>query len=567
MSNSEKIVRGTLLGSLLACLLLAASFLSPHLIPPGYISLLLATAALTGVYFVHRIRQGKLDVAKVIKNLEQIGNGDFDTNCDVTRSPELSKIKYAVDRLAARVKLTTERLSDSAQRDALTGLPNRNYFQQCVERKMDLAHASGSQSYLFFIDLDGFKSVNDTLGHNYGDRLLQMAADRLKLVTRLEEIVGESVSDAASCETVNLARLGGDEFTVFINDAASEKTVLKVAARIQRVLSEPFELGAHTATVSASIGIAIWPMHADSYHGLLRAADTAMYHAKRSGENRLEIYSESLDEEVRHRAEWEQELHEALAKGELELFYQPLYDCRTLKISSAEALIRWRHPRHGMILPGEFIPMAEKSTLIRQIGEWVVVEAVKLIAEFSEAGMPLRISINVSPSQLEQMEFISLVKATLQHSKAPPNLLELEITESIAMRDAELAADRLTRISKLGVSIAIDDFGTGYSNLASLIRLPFSRLKIDRSLLNDLTVRPDARVLVQTIISMANGLGFHTVAEGVENKRQLELLSAMGCDVVQGYLLSRPVDEVEFRKLLAEENAQDMLNKKVADAA
>ena len=304
-----------------------------------------------------------------------------------------------------------------------------------------------------------------------------------------------------------------------------------------------------------------------NYTELLRAADTAMYHAKRSGRNRVEFYTSGLDEELRRHAEAEQDLREALAGSQFELVYQPLFDCRTLEVTSAEALIRWRHPERGLVMPGDFIPIAEKANLINQIGEWVITETAEKIAAFDREGIPIRLSVNVSPNQLQRIEFVSFVKAALNQANASPRLFELEITESVAMQNVELVSERLARISEIGVSVAIDDFGVGYSNLASLIRLPFSRLKLDRSLLQNLMQRADARTLVQTIVSMANSLGFHSVAEGVETKEQLELLAVMGCDFVQGFLLSEPVPENELRALLTEQRNADMVSRKVTSAA
>lgn len=517
------------------------------------------------VRFARREREARHDIAWLIDSMDRISQGQFEADPAKAQTPDDGPFRDVVDVFAERFRQTIEELHEVAQRDALTSLFNRASFERVVERQLK----SGAPiSALLFIDIDGFKSVNDTLGHNFGDRLLQVAADRLKLATRLDEFIAEENQIASDRpETVTLARFGGDEFTVYLSSISSEAVARKIAARILRVISEPYELGAHMASVGASIGIAFAGAEGSTYAELLRAADTAMYHAKRSGRNRVEVYTPVFDDEARRAAEDEQELREALSRGEFELHYQPLFDCRTLTISSAEALLRWRHPRRGLVMPGEFIPLAERANLMSAIGEWVVGEAVRRIAEFAEAERPLRISVNVSPNQLETIEFIAMVKASLQRWNAPPRLLELEITEDVAMRDVELAADRLARISRLGVSITIDDFGTGYSNLASLIRLPFTRLKIDRSLLQDLMMRPDARVLAQTIISMANSLGFHSVAEGVETREQLDLLTVMGCDEVQGYLLSRPISHAELVKLLLEGDAYGAVNAKSTMAA
>lgn len=526
---------------------------------------LLAVLGWLAVRLALRQRALRSEIALLLSRIDRISQGNFDADPSASHSPEFGRLFDAISLMAQRLKQTIDGLQEVAQRDTLTLLHNRSSFERSVERqlKKDDGHAA-----FLFIDLDGFKSVNDLLGHNFGDRLLQLVSDRLKLASRID---GPDVSETSNVgdrpEMVTLARFGGDEFVVFLSGMASEPIAGKVAARILRVISEPFELGPHVAKIGASIGIALAGKHGKSYSELLRAADAAMYHAKRSGRSRYEVYSSALDEEVLRIAEQGQELREALSRGEFELYFQPLFDCRTLSVSSAEALLRWRHPKRGLILPGEFIPMAERASLMNAIGEWVIGEAARRIAEFSAAGRPLRIAVNVSPNQLQTVEFIAVVKASLQRFNAPPHLLELEITEDVAMRDVELAADRLARIARLGVSVAIDDFGTGYSNLASLIDMPFSRLKLDRSLVQNLTLRSEAQVLAQTIISMANSLGLHSIAEGVETREQLELLSVMGCDEVQGYLLSRPISHGDLEDLLANPETRVRTKTALAEAA
>lgn len=533
----------------------------------GHVGLLLILLGL-GSWFAAQLarhrRAARRDIKRLLSSIDRIGQGDFAFGSADTYGPGFDELFDAVAAMAQRVKHTIDGLHEVAQRDTLTSLHNRSSFERAVERQLK---KEGGDGAVLFIDLDGFKSVNDMLGHNLGDRLLQVASDRLKLACRLDELFAVETASADRLELVTIARFGGDEFVVFLSGVASEAVARKVAARILRVIGEPFELGPRVASVGASVGIALAHTHGKTYADLLRAADAAMYHAKRSGRNRVEVYSTALDEEVLRLAEQEQELREALVRGEFELFFQPLIDCRTLRVSSAEALLRWRHPKRGLVLPGEFIPLAERANLIGAIGEWVVGEAARRIFKFAAAGQPLRIAVNVSPNQLQTVEFIAIVKAALQRAGAPAYLLELEITEDVAMRDVDLAADRLARLARLGVSVALDDFGTGYSNLASLIDMPFSRLKLDRSLVQNLTLRSEARVLAQTIISMANSLGLHSVAEGVETQDQLELLTAMGCDEVQGFLLSQPISHRELEELLAEPDMRIRVNSAPSRAA
>lgn len=457
--------------------------------------------------------------------------------------------------VAAQVKRTISELRANAERDQLTGLLNRSHTQQEIEKGLNWQSQTAGQSALIFIDIDGFKSVNDSLGHHLGDRLLQVVADRLRLATRLDEDSSPAPKDLPPPVRKRdlVSRHGGDEFIVFLSEIESEVVAAKIASRIQRVIMEPCDLEGCTATVGASIGIALSPRDGASYHDLLRAADTAMYHAKRAGRNRIEFYDPKLDAFTQKYIDEQNELRLALARGELELYFQPLYNTQTGALSSAETLLRWNHPTRGLLLPGDFIPVAERANIIGQLGEWVLGEAIKVIARLAAENTPLKLSVNVSPSQLGHLEFIAMVQATLNYWGAPAALLELEITEEVALREPELIGDRLQRLTKVGVSLAIDDFGTGYSNLANLIKLPFSRLKIDKSLVAGIATHAESRVLVQTIVSMANGLGLHSVAEGVETSDQRDLLAAMGCDVLQGFLFSRAVPEAQLRELLAAE--------------
>ncbi|MET1756364.1 bifunctional diguanylate cyclase/phosphodiesterase [Novosphingobium sp. RD2P27] len=454
--------------------------------------------------------------------------------------------------MSAKMLQKVNDLKGLAQQDALTGLLNRMHFQQLVEHHLITPDAEHPHC-LFFIDLDGFKTINDTLGHHVGDRLLQTIAERLRIATRTEDLPLATQGKGLEPQLYT-ARFGGDEFVVFLANGASGSIAQKMASRILRVLSEPVEVLGQSARVSASLGVAFFPRDGASYSSLLRAADAAMYHAKREGRQRCEFYNPSIEDAERRMAAEEQELRQALQRGELELYFQPQYDVETLGLRSVEALIRWNHPERGLLLPGTFMPVAERASMTTDVGEWVLGEAARKIAELERRGTPLQIAVNISPSHLEELSFVSLVRSTLQQTGASSHLLEIEVTEDVAMRDPELVADRLSQLSTMGVSISIDDFGTGYSNLASLIKLPFSKLKIDRSLLDVLESNGEAQILVQTIISMANCLGFHSVAEGVEREEQLQLLSAMGCDFLQGFYLSRPLSWAQLRIALNEQS-------------
>lgn len=525
-------------------------------------------AVIAASFYRRKMRSISDDLKALGRWMRRWEQHDELANAPLMASSQATKLRYDFEEMAGKMRASIELAQALAQKDPLTGLPNRAHFEQIVENALQNARSAGARCCLIFLDIDGFKNVNDTLGHHVGDEMIKIAAERLRLTTRLDSYVRqETNSDQGLATTAHVARLGGDEFTVFLPNIPSDAVARKIATRILRVMAEPFEMGARAIGVSASIGVAMTPRDGRSYADLLRAADTAMYHAKRSGRNRVEFYTSGLDEELRRHAQAEQDLRKALAGNQFALAFQPLFDCRTLEITSAEALIRWHHPERGVVMPNDFIPIAEKANLINQIGEWVISETATKIAAFEQEGIPIRFSVNVSPNQLQQLDFVSFVKAALSNAGASPRRFELEITESVAMQNVDLVSDRLARIGDIGVSVTIDDFGVGYSNLASLIRLPFSRLKLDRSLLQNLLQRPDARTLVQTIISMANSLGFHSVAEGVETKEQLELLAAMGCDVAQGFLLSQPVSEDELRALLHEQHNADMVSRKFANTA
>ncbi len=436
------------------------------------------------------------------------------------------------------------KLQSMAAKDALTGLANRSGLETFVEHHLRTSEA-GSPHCLMFIDVDGFKQVNDALGHSQGDKLLSLLAERLKMVVR-HDFAGQTEGDDRN---VMVARFGGDEFVIFVAHSGSGNAAQKLANRILRVLADPFQLGSKSVQVGASLGVAFAPDHGQDFRELIRKADVAMYRAKTLGKNRCEFYHDSLLEAARAAEQEENEVREAVARGELELYFQPLLDARTMEICSAEALLRWNHPRRGVLSPRDFFPAIKRSNLTAAIDEWVINSAVSRIAELERAKIPLMIAVNVSPNRLETLEFPSLIRSVIGRWNCSPQLLQIEATEDAAVSNPQVNIRNLAKLTELGVSVAIDDFGTGYSNLANLIMLPVSRLKIDQSLLKDIEHRSEAYVLVQTIISLANSLGFHSVAEGVETEKQMQILQSMGCDVLQGFLFSRPVTFEQLKML------------------
>lgn len=436
------------------------------------------------------------------------------------------------------------RLQSIAAKDSLTGLANRSGLESFVEHHLRTSEP-GSPHCLMFVDVDGFKQVNDALGHSQGDKLLTLLAERLKMVVR-HDFADQSDGDDSNAL---VARFGGDEFVIFVANSGSGNAAQKLANRILRVLADPFQLGSKSVQVGASLGVAFAPDHGHDFRELIRKADVAMYRAKTLGKNRCEFYHDSLLDAAREAEREENEVREAIARGELELYFQPLLDARTMEICSAEALLRWNHPRRGVLSPPDFFPAIKRSNLTAAIDEWVINSAVSKIAELERANIPLMIAVNVSPNRLETLEFPSLIRSVIGRWNCSPHLLQIEATEDAAVTNPQVNIRNLAKLTEIGVSVAIDDFGTGYSNLANLIMLPVSRLKIDQSLLKDIEHRPEAYVLVQTIISLANSLGFHSVAEGVETERQMQILQSMGCDVLQGFLFSRPVTFEQLKML------------------
>lgn len=437
----------------------------------------------------------------------------------------------SLEVLLSRVRASLESARADALNDPVTGLPNRVHFRRIVEQRLAELR-EGEEAALLFIDLDRFKAVNDSLGHAQGDVLLKGFADRIRGI-------GDGRHDAI------LARLAGDEFTLFIPKVDGPATVERLARLGLRKLAEPFQLADRQVVIGASVGIARFPADGGDYDTLMRHADTAMYHAKDLGRNRVEFYNSAMHERMRDRLSLEAQLREALVRHEFELYFQPLIDARSGSTIAAEALLRWRHPVEGLRGPATFVPVAEESELIVDIGRWVIGEAVRTAARWSRQGRPLRISLNISPRQLVQPDLVPFIRGCIAAEDAPADLIELEITESFVSSGAK-ALETIEALRALGLSIAIDDFGTGYSNLARLKRLPVDRLKIDRSLISDVLTTPDARTIVEAIIGLGHGLGYEVIAEGVETKAQADLLALMGCEALQGYAFAPALEERLF---------------------
>jgi diguanylate cyclase (GGDEF)-like protein len=421
-----------------------------------------------------------------------------------------------------------EELSFLATHDALTGLPNRTLILDRVEQMLARSARNQTPVAALFIDLDNFKSINDTLGHGAGDELLRAVTARLDGVIRDVDALG---------------RLGGDEFVVISEALTLEVGPELIAERLLEALERPFQLGVNKETrvsVTASIGIATGAH--TSAEELLREADIAMYRAKWDGKHRYVVFEDGMQHAVQHRMELEMDLREALEKDEFFLAYQPTIALSDLSPTGLEALIRWKHPTRGVVQPDEFIPLLEETGLIVQVGKWVLEEACRQGAVWREAGYPIGMAVNVSGRQLDTDQLIGDIEGALSESGLDPAALTIEITETTLMRNAEETARRLTEIKALGVRIAIDDFGTGYSSLAHLQRFPVDALKIDRSFVSQLQHNQEGETLIHTLVQLGKALSIETFAEGIEDQQELSLLQDEDCDKGQGFLFARPLD-------------------------
>ncbi len=431
---------------------------------------------------------------------------------------------------------TQQRLQFLAHHDALTELPNRALYLDRLEQAVTRAPWHGRLVAALFIDLDRFKTINDTLGHEVGDRLLQELGRRLLLSIR---------------EGDTVARLGGDEFAILLDDIASEKDVSGVAQKILDTLSPPFVIDGRDLYVTASIGISLYPNDGNQPGILLRNADIAMYRAKDLGKNNCQFYSADLSARAFERLTLENSLRHALEREEFVLYYQPQLNTELGKITGVEALIRWDHPEFGMIKPHDFVFLLEETGLIVPVGEWVLLTACKQLKQWHLAGFAdLHVSVNFSSRQCDEESIVEVVGRALLAGGIAPEFLELEITESLLMRNARSVVDALEQLSRMGVRLAIDDFGTGYSSLSYLKRFPIDTLKIDRSFVRDIATDPDDVAIVKAIIAMGKTLKLRVVAEGVETTEQWNFLKQKNCDVVQGYLLNEPMSAASLEAWL-----------------
>ncbi|MEO5640326.1 MAG: EAL domain-containing protein [Sphingomicrobium sp.] len=452
-------------------------------------------------------------------------------------------VAAAVDSLFAEVRSSIDNAHALGMYDPVTSLPNRLHFRAEADKLLgERARGPADQppAAMLFVDLDRFKAVNDSLGHARGDQLLIQVANRLRVVVTAE------VADNVVRRPL-VARLAGDEFTLFFPSIGSADEVERVARRIVLAIGEPFELHGHSVDIGASIGIAISPDHGTSIESLMRASDIAMYRAKSRGGGQHCLFSEALAQEHRLKVETEHALTEAVQRGEFLLALQPQLSLRTGEITGAEALLRWQHPRDGLRQPNSFIPVAEQTGIIADIGEWVIAEVASMLGAWHREGNVQRIAFNVSPRQLDRADFFSRMRAAFAEQDVPLSLIELEFTESAAMEVSATVLEEIAALRADGAMIAIDDFGTGYSNLARLQAMPLDRVKLDPSLIADIETSEKARVIVQAVVQLIHGVGCEIVAEAVETVAQADILRAMGCQTVQGFVFAHPMFEDEYR--------------------
>ena len=451
------------------------------------------------------------------------------------------------------VKRSIDENRTLAYYDILTGLPNRLMYGDRLEQALRNAERDGSMVATCFLDLDGFKRINDTLGHASGDLLLRQVSERLTSSIRLNDSVGRIASE---CQETPVSRFGGDEFTFLLTGLSDPGDAGRVASRVLGALREPFTIEGHELYATASIGIAISPADGSDGETLLERADTAMYHAKSCGRNNFQYYSAEMNRATERKLEIERHLRRALENDEFTLHYQPVRDARNGVTTGAEALLRWEHPELGPVSPSEFIPIAEDTGLIVPIGAWVLRTACAQVRAWQDQGyQSLRMAVNVSGQQIRNPAFVEKAAEVLAEIGLSPDLVELEITESTIMQDDEMTDSAFQRLSELGFGLALDDFGTGYSSLSYLRRFAISRVKIDRSFVSRIPGIAEDLALVAAIVAMARNLLLPTVAEGVESLEQAQSLRELGCDELQGFLFSPAVPAADFTRFLERKKA------------
>jgi len=479
----------------------------------------------------HRIVRPDGQVRHVQTQARVVRGGEGEARCLTGTLHDFS------DRLEAEAHLreNQERLNYLAYHDALTGLPNRLLFQDRCEHAIARAHRADSRAAILFLDLDQFKKVNDTLGHAVGDQLLCEVAERLRGCLR---------------EADTLARLGGDEFVLLLEEVENVTAASIAARKTLARLAPTCLLGGFEFYTTASIGIALYPDNGETVDELMKCADVAMYRAKERGRNNFQFYTSDMNARAHDQLLLESGLHQALELGELEIYYQPQLEMQSGEIVGTEALLRWNHSQRGLLLPAEFLPLAEESGLILAMSEWVLQTACRQNKSWQERGFPtLPVAVNITPRMFQLPGLARMVSRALETAGLAPRYLELEITESMIMHNVDAAIETMRELNAMGISLAIDDFGTGYSSLSCLRRLPIKKLKIDRVFVGDITNNPSDAAIANSVIALAGSMNFGVIAEGVETEAQQNFLQERGCSHAQGFLYARPLPVAELEAL------------------
>lgn len=487
-------------------------------------------------------------LSEVSRNISE--HGDYSVRAKVTSSQDMMTLADAfngmLDRIQKReIDLQAEilerkriqvKLDRLAHYDNVTGLNNRHFFNDRLDSVISRSEKFMEKTVLMFIDLDNFKTVNDTLGHDVGDELLQLVAERLANTVRFGDVV---------------CRIGGDEFAIILENVSELSVASMIAEKCLATLAQPIEISGNELHIGASIGVSVYPDDAQDKYTLLKYADTAMYYAKNGGKNAYRVFEQSMQEDAQKRFTMENNLRRGMEREEFVLHYQPQIDVTSGQITGVEALIRWIHPELGIITPAEFIPIAEDTGLIVEIGEWVIREACQEMKRWNEEGHKLRVAINLSGRQLKERNFVENVLAIVEETGIDPEYLELELTESMLMEASAGIIEKLFDLKAAGIQLAIDDFGTGYSSMSYLKAFPVNCLKIDRSFISDLPQNTEDAAITKAIIAMAKSLRLEVVAEGIETAEQGNFLREHGCDTYQGYFYSKPVSPEDIRKMLS----------------
>ena len=505
-------------------------------------AILLATAFLFGILRKLLIRP----IQKLTLAASEIGKGQVLVDIDFESDDEIGELANSFREMGKNLNHYHEQVRYVAYHDSLTGLPNRLMFKNYLNRATAEARRDMQSLAILFLDLDNFKRINDTLGHQSGDKLLEAFADRLSKQLRETDIVSHASQGDASQV---IARLAGDEFIILLPGISGPGEPQKVSKRILSSLAEPFQISMQELYVSASIGIAIYPEDGETSGELLKNADIAMYHAKKLGRNNYQYYSRKLNEEAEEKLKIEGKLRHALDNNSLELHYQPQVNMASGEIIGVEALLRWNDPDLGSIGPDVFIPIAEEFGLIVQISDWIIREACQTAQKWTLLfKRSLTMSINISAVHFNDGSLIETIANALKDTGINPKYLELELTETSILQDLEQASATLDVFKSMGLKLALDDFGTGYSSLSYLIKLPFDKLKIDQSFIRNLKTETKGTAIVSAIISMSHSLGMSVIAEGVEEEEHMRILLPMQCDLVQGYYISRPLPASKFEE-------------------